>query len=310
VNAPIITDIKSAIIFGDSYLNIVDDILLITDYKNQDKGIHLFNKNTFEYIISTGRRGKGPGEIVRYGRMDTNNAERSFTVNDHGKKTMWKFYIDSILQKPNYLPHRLYNHNKDFFPGRYSFINDSVILGKAIKVINHYTFIEITAKFNLKSESTETFGYQHPIANDNKKSISNFGLSIANDIYVNAYYHNDLLTICNLKGELICNVVGPDWGKDIQDKKSYFHGIAFYKDKIITSFCGGDRFIFDEFKRPSGNLANCFLVFDNKGNYIQTIETGFHFNRFCIDEENNRVIVYFEDRDNPLGYFNLDIDEL
>ncbi len=40
-------------------------------------------------------------------------------------------------------------------------------------------------------------------------------------------------------------------------------------------------------------------------NYKGTIKTGHDFTFFCVDEENNRVICYFDDRENPLRYFDL-----
>ena len=49
-------------------------------------------------------------------------------------------------------------------------------------------------------------------------------------------------------------------------------------------------------------------IFDLDGNYKETIETENKFTFFCIDEGNKRVIAYFSDRKEPLGYFNVNLD--
>ena len=65
-----IVDIKPSIIFGESLFYIVDQILIVSEISpKKEKGIHLFNKNTFEYITSTGILGRGPGEIAMLGTI-------------------------------------------------------------------------------------------------------------------------------------------------------------------------------------------------------------------------------------------------
>jgi len=99
---------------------------------------------------------------------------------------------------------------------------------------------------------------------------------------------------------------GQDWLNNKDNKNNYFNDVDLISNHIIASYLGDVGIIYDEYKRPRGNLPSKFLVFDLEGNYKETIETGYKFQTFCVDEENKRVIVYFEDRENPLGYFNID----
>lgn len=302
-----IQDIETDVLFTESIVHIVDDVLLVIDFKSKDKGIHLFDKDSFKYLTSTGKIGMGPGEIARYGRVDVDNNNRGFRMNDHGKKKMWYFSVDSILQNPNYLPEEVYNLKKDFFLARYVFLNDSIALGKAVDVINNNSFREVMVKYDLCNNESVKYGYEHEITKDKKKSLSNFNLSKDNKCYINCYFHIDLMTICDLEGNLVSNIYGPGWKEEGENKKLYYCGVDFYKNKIITGYVGDARFVFDKFKRPQGNLASKFIVFDAEGNYLQTINTGHKFDFFCVDEENNRVIVSFKDRLNQLGYFKLNI---
>ncbi len=303
-----IVDIKTDVFFGDSYLNIIDDILIVTEKTTSGaKGIHLFNKNTFKYITSTAIIGKGPGEVARSGRMGIDDKNRIFWLPDHGKKLMWKFSLDSVLNNPMYKPTESINLYDDLFLVRFDLLNDSIALGKAVHMINHNNFEMNMAKLNLNTNTTGLFGFEH-IETVKKKSNAYFKLSIENNIYVNCYIFSDLMTICDIDGTLKYNVYGPDWLKNMDNKNSYFGGVGFIDKHIIAAYNGSADIIYDKFKRGVGNSPSKFLVFDLKGNYEETIETGYSFNNFCVDEENQRLIVYFEGRENPLGYINLNIN--
>jgi len=300
-----ITDIKTDVLFGISNLNILDDMLIVSEIKpGGDQGIHLFNKNTFEYIASAGIAGRGPGEITRQGTIAVDNKNKILWVSDYGKMVLWKFPIDSILNNSMFLPTEKIDLGRDLFVERYGFLNDSTVLGKAVRVLSSNKFDMVTAKRNLKTNLTEVFGYEHADA-VGKKSNSYFKLSVKNGIYVNCYVFCDLMTICDLEGNLRHNIYGPDALDNRKNKNAYFHGVDIFDNHIIASYIGGDDIRYDEFNRPEGNLPSKFLLFDLDGNYQETIETGSGFEFFCVDEENHRVIAYFADRENPLGYFSL-----
>ena len=303
-----IIDIETDISFGFSNLNIINDILIVTEViPNGDKGIHLFNKNTFKYITSTAIIGKGPGEVARQGKIGIDNKNRVLWVSDHAKKVMWKFHLDSVLNNDMYKPTEKINLYDDLFIVRFGFLNDSIALGKAVHVLTNSSFDMAMAKLNFNTNVTEVYGYEHPEA-VGKKSNSEFNLSIENNFYVNCYYYCDLMTICDLEGNLKYNIYGPGWLNNKDNKNDYFAGVDLFNNNIIAAYLGDVGIIYNEFKRPDGNLPTKFLVFDLDGNYKETIETGHKITLFCVDEENKRVIVYFDDRENPLGYFNLNID--
>ena len=109
-----IIDIKTDTIFGLSVLYIIDEILIVSELRPRgDKGIHLFNKNTFEYITSTGILGKGPGEIASPGNIGIDRKNRILWVADHGKKLRWKFLLDSVLNNDLYKPTESLDINYD-----------------------------------------------------------------------------------------------------------------------------------------------------------------------------------------------------
>lgn len=303
-----IIDIKIDKSFSFPMLYIFDDILFVSDLRpHGNKFLHLFNKNTFESITSTGILGRGPGEIVNPGNLGIDEKNRIFWVADHGKKLRWKFYLDSILSNDMYKPTESLEINYDLFIERYGFLNDSIVLGKAVHILPDRSFVKSMAKLNMNTNKIELYGYEHPKA-AGKKSSSDFKLSVENKFYVNAYYDCDLMTICDLDGRLKYNIYGPGWLKNKDNKNNYFFQVDIMDNYIIASYLNDVGIYYDDNQRQRGNLPSKFLVFDSDGDYIETINTGFKINTFCVDEENKRVIVYFEDRDPPLGYFNFNLD--
>ena len=302
-----IVDIKPDILFGNCYLYIIDDILIVNETSPKgEKGLHLFNKNTFKYITSTGIVGKGPGEIIVPGRIGIDYKNKILWVPDHGKKVMWKFPLDSILNNNMYKPTVNFKLKDESFIERFGFINDSIILGKAVQITSYTSFVMAMSKFNIKSNVIEKYGYEHP-ETVGKKSNSLFALSVKNNCYVNCFDCFDLMTICDLNGNLKYNVYGSDGLSNKSNRKSYYFGVDFIGKNIIASYIDDIGLVYDG-NRPMGNLPTKLLIFDLDGNYKETIETENKFTFFCVDEGNKRVIAYFSDRKEPLGYFNVNLD--
>jgi hypothetical protein len=302
-----ITDIKSEIIFGNSLLYIIDDILIINEISpKKGKGIHLFDKNTFKYITSTGIIGRGPGEISVPGNIVIDKQNRILWVPDHGKKVMWKYPLDSILGNEKFIPSVKLDLNYESFMDRFDFLNDSIVLGKAVKILKNGSFEMTMSKMNLNSNKIEKFGYENA-ETIGKKSNSVFTLSLKNNLYVNCYYLCDLVTICDLNGNLEYNIYGHDRLENKDLRKSYFFGVDIFDKYIIASYIGDTGLIFDNIDYR-GNSPSKFIVFDMKGNYIETIETGHKFSRFCVDQENKRIIAYFDERAEALGYFTIEME--
>ncbi|MGE0077539.1 MAG: hypothetical protein AB7S48_06740 [Bacteroidales bacterium] len=303
-----ITDIKTNLMFGKSWLYIVDSFLVIEEQKPiGDKGIHLFNKNTFEYITSTGIIGKGPREVTRQGRIAVDHKNKIMWVDDHGKKVRWKFPLDSILNNNYFMPTINADIPIKFFLEEYGFMNDSIVVGKAWDIVNSSTFDNKMAKLDFTKNITTAFGYMHPNATGEKSKFS-FKLSLKDSIYINGYLTSDLMTICDLNGNLIRNIYGPDWSTPNEEWRDYFTGIDIINKHIIASFVGKDRFYYDKNSRLKYNWPTRFMVFDLNGNYEATLETGCTIIDFCVDEENGRVIAYFDNRDNPLAFFNFKLN--
>ncbi len=304
-----IINIKSDIIFGLSKLYILDSFLIVSELRPaKNKVFHLFNKNNFNYVTSTGIRGKGPGEIVNSGGVCYNEKKRIFLVPDYGKMVIWEFHLDSVLNNEMYKPIQRACLEKGLFLNEFQFLNDSIVIGNGINPLSNSTYEMVMLKFNLNSNKTEKFGYTHPKAIGRYKSNSYFALSYENNMYVNCYSKCDLMTICDINGNLKHNIYGPDCFNNEDNKKTYYRGVSLIDNYIIAGYLGEVNVSYDEYKRPNARLMTKVLVYDIQGNYKKTIEIGNKIQCFCVDKEKKRIIAYFEERKEQLGYFNLNLE--
>jgi len=303
-NLLIDTKIDTNLMFGaQTVLYLIKDYLIVCDYQSPDKGIHLFNKNTFEYITSTGLRGEGPGEIIRYGDIGIDNNNGLFYVLDFGKMTAFKFVLDSVLINPDYMASKSFNLINDLFPAVFSFVNDSVIIGKGLDILDNQNFNSTLVKYNIRTEAIEKIGEPSP-GIDTKNRSTFFSLSKKHAICVETFADYDLMTIRDLDGNTINHVYGPQWGKKERNYQ-YFSSVNISNDIIIAAFLGAQGMVRDEHSRIKAVFPTKLLVFDIHGNYLNTLETRGDIFHFCADPDNNRIILSFYDRENQFAYIDL-----
>jgi len=279
---------------GTTRAFIMNDYLIIADYKPDDKLIHIFDKNNFKYITSTAYIGQGPGEITIMGNLGINEQCNEFYVSDHGKFKVFNYNIDSVITKSHYMPQVKLDMDKGMFLDRYQYINDTLSLGIAIKPTSNSTFEQYTAKLNFVTGKISPMPYEFP--NVEKRRIC-VAASIQQNEYVECYQNRDLMTIGDLKGNLKWNIFGPEWNSDNSDHKYYFGEVLICGDKIIALYSGKDYY--DKNYRPSK-----IIIFSSNGNYIETLETGYIINDFCFDKTKNRLIMAL-DGDIQYAYFDL-----
>ena len=275
-------------------LYLIDNYLIIHDHRSLDKLIHLFDKNQFTYLTSIGDRGQGPNELTNMGFIGTNDRDRIFYVNDHGKQKIFAYSLDSVLANPDYVPAVKMEMNERFFPDRYQYINDTLSIGVVIAPIGNNDFDQSVAKWNMNTGEIKPFPYKHP---EIKKKRMTFAVSMDKNMYVECYQRHDLMTICNLNGDLRYNIYGPDWSSS-GTNTHYYGKVIFCGDKILVTYSGGNW--------QTEYQPTKFLVFDLTGNYIKTLETGYRISDYCYDKANNRIIMSLDDAEMQFAYLDLD----
>ena len=281
-------------------LYLMGDYLLIEDYRSFDKFIHIFDKKTFKHCASTGNQGEGPSEIGRVGSIGVDENRNKFYVSDHSKLNVFSFDLDSVLADSFYEPHVKMKINPHQFPNDYTYINDTLCIGQIITPIGHNNFKPSVGKWNMNTGKIELMKYEHP---EIKKKRINFTVSMENNIYIEYYYHHDLMSIYNLNGDLKHNIYGPNWNSEA-DRNDYYGNAVVCQDKIIASYSGEDSLIEDENGSKRSNNPKKLLIFDLNGDYIKTLETEYEIISLCYDNDNHRLILNLNE-EVQFAYLNL-----
>lgn len=307
-----VVNIKTDLLLGQSELRIVGKYLLVCDIFSDDEGFHFYDKNKLTYVGSGGRKGQGPGEIIRYKNINiipNESDQNSFFVFDYSQTVLYKYYIDSLLKDKLYLPKKVFGFTKTNILSDFILLNDTIFLGMGARTTSAFSFVREIVTLNVNTKKMEEFGYQNPeiIEFGGKNTHSFFAGSRSKNRYVRSYLNQDLMTICDIEGKLVCDVYGPKWKgrKERRFDINYFSKTKLCGNYIIAAYTGAYKWTLDETKRPRGIYAEKFLVFDLDGNYLKTLDVGEEIRFFCLDEDTNRLFLSPRNRD-VLLYVDLD----
>ena len=153
---------------------------------------------------------------------------------------------------------------------------------------------------NMNTGEITLMKYDNPKSGFNGKKRMGLAVSLAHGLYAEYYERRDLMTLCTLDGDLICNIYGP-FRSDTKNRIYNYSKAVFCGDKIYAAYSGVKPF--DE--QGKSILPTKLLVFDMQGNYIHTLETGLNISDLCYDPANNRLLLSLDD-DVQFGYLPLD----
>ncbi|WP_455673190.1 6-bladed beta-propeller [Phocaeicola sp.] len=295
-------DIQDVLIGQFSSLCFIDKYLLITDSKSYEGMVHFFNRNDYSYVSSGVYNGEGPGEITQLGHIGVNEASRTFYVTDHGKQKIFSYPLDSILANPHYMPDVKSSMTITMFPSLYFYINDTLSICTTIKPIKGRPFDENLARWNMQTGEMTPMNYTQP---DIERKRVYFDVSLSDSLYVECYSHHDLMTICDLNGNLKYNVYGPRWDNQTQNRENHYRVVCWCGDKIIAAYAEGRSYTSNEDFYKT--YPTQFLVFSKEGEYLQTLETGYKISDFGYDAKNNRLVMILSDE---IQHAYLDLDQV
>jgi hypothetical protein len=218
------------------------------------------------------------------GFVGVNEADNIFYVTDHGKQKIFSYSLDSILTNPSYMPEVKMVMDMVSFPDKYQYINDMLFAGVVIEPTGNLGYNHSVAKINTHTGEISRMPYKHPEIE--RKRVC-FAMSAKHGIQVECYHYHDLMTVCSLNGDLKYNIYGRKWNDRVTNKFGYYENVVFCNDKIVVSYFDGK----DRYSSSESGYPTQFLVFDTKGDYIRTLETGYSILDFCYDKENNRIIM-------------------
>lgn len=301
-----IIDFETEQLISRPYFTLLDNHLIIQDASGlTNKFIHIFNKNTLEYLTSIGDIGEGPGEFMNSGKIAIGQKENEFWMPDHSKLKVFRFDLDSAILDSEYKPTLSLPMKNDFFLTRFQFISDSIAIGSGVEVLSPSTFRNSLGIWNIKKDSVSKFGYEHPSL-VGERTNAFFSYSKKHQMLALAYSTHDILSVFDLDGNIKFNIIGEREFDNEKRSLNFFNQVIFAEDQIVTTYLGDFGTVMDEGASPRGRGPSKFLFFNLEGNLKKVIETNHEVYDFTVDKENRRIFCYFIDREIPIGYFQYD----
>ncbi len=287
---------------GAIYL--VDKYLMITDIKSIDKLIHIFDKDDFRYVESRVDAGRGPGEILRIGNIAYSQEHREAYVSDNGAQAIYTYPIDSLVEKRKYIPQKRLSHSKECAIVDYEYVNDTLAIGLGMVAVpsDKTGFKAVVAKMNFESGDVRFMEYEHP---DIERPRFNCAVSAKDNIYVLCYAHHNLISICDLDGNLKYNIYGERWSTETSNKDTFYGRAVICKGKIVASYAGKERLVERDGGSTGVNYPDKLIIFDLDGDYVKTLELGHQIHMMRYDEDNDRLIFTLQNDINQFGYLDL-----
>lgn len=285
--------IDDPLISGYSNMYIMDKYLIITDWRAHDKQIHLFDKKDFRHLTSTTRVGQGPNEIIHINAIIPDEKHGKFYAIDGGKRKLFSYDLDSLLADNNYS----FTTKADLvwnYPANFTYVEDTFTIAQMAD-FNANGEGKLSAGIWNLSTGTYKKGYEHPSVEEN---IFQFAASPEANLYIICYSYYDLMTICDINGNLRCNIYGPKWKDKSRDFKYFSMGSCIGGDKVYALYSGKER-------NRRDNYPEQIIVFDTEGNYLKTLNVGYKLIGLCYDKDNYRLILNFDD-DIQFGYLDLE----
>lgn len=292
--------------FKIAFLDVYDSLLLITETKTTNT-IHLYNKNNFDHILSTGKIGRGPGEIKSPGFYVFDKAKGILWTPDLGDDEIMKWKIDNLLKKrASYQPTASYTPPSSLWPTPcFSQLNDSTFLyrvqnnpdyyfygadkkGKVIDSLNIKNKTEIYPDVNKKDLMTERL-FTHIVHPSEEKIII-------------VYRYADIIVGIDFNGNILFQRQGPDMIQESpsQDfKKNTYASFKYIKNKLFGLYNGG--YVRKNPKDKPKYSENIF-VFDWQGQPIANLQLEHPTYTFALDKENKKIITYATDLGELVSY--------
>jgi hypothetical protein len=287
--------IEEEIIFSQCMIDILDSLLIFTATPNNPKCIHFYNKNTFEYISSTGIRGKGPYEISNPGHCTIDKKNGVIWYRDLGNQCIWAFNIENALRNDNYLPERKIPIPDEKFFIYFKVENDSLFSfsdtdqDNLISFFNHNgEVIDSLAIYN----SIEFYKSEIPELTRTRTATYFYEKNWNTGDYIIAYRFNNLIArISGNNKKCILKAISSNDKNQIPDKNDKSQIVANECLKIGNSriYClySGQASHNDKYNYPG--IIN---IFDFNLNPVASLKLEYTAMWFEIDLQNNRIITF------------------
>lgn len=255
--------------FGDTVLfnafckvDIAKDYLIVSDYKNYENQVHLFDKNNFHYLASTAPLGQGPGEITTLGGILINEDGSELYVQDFARYQFFAYNPDSIRSNPEYKPTLKWNMDRDIFAITLQMLNDTASVGLIGMPVSASEINMQTGFWNMETNEIRLLNDLYAGEEHTRYDVE---ASVEHNLIVEAHWYLNRIVLRRFDGTELCRIEG----KTSQDRTDYYRSPLFVGSKIYLLYKDQK---FSDFMNKIYTPTK-IVVLDLEGNYIKTLDT-------------------------------------
>ena len=284
-----ITEKIHPIDFGDTVLfnafckvDIAKDYLIVSDYKNYENQVHLFDKNNFHYLASTAPLGQGPGEITTLGGILINEDGSELYVQDFARYQFFAYNPDSIRSNPEYKPTLKWNMDRDIFAITLQMLNDTASVGLIGMPVSASEINMQTGFWNMETNEIRLLNDLYVGEEHTRYDVK---ASVEHNLIVEAHWYLNRIVLRRFDGTELCRIEGAtdNW----QNMTDYYRSPLFVGSNIYLLYYG--RKYADKDKR--NYTPTKIVILDLEGNYLKTLDMPYYITSWCYDEDNRRIIL-------------------
>ncbi len=269
--------------------------LTMTD-REKEKDLYLFSRK-FRLIASTGKKGRGPGELMNPFFSIPSLDRKSFYIMDQARNKIFIYSLDSILKNEQYVPH-------DFvkLPSEYPVIvNFKPYTSNLFSFLNQFDKGILISFFDKKGNIQKNMDIPNNVdiyKNINYKGyslLSLYSFSPDRDKLLLAYRFQNAIYILDKNGDILKK--NEEGLQDIQDPNQQNIFETFYKvyvdGKYIFMLYLNDR-IFKEQEngKPEINFPRTLFIYDWELNHVAKIKFDMPVTSLAIDHKMNKFITW------------------
>lgn len=274
--------------------SVYDTLYLLTNTPGNPLQIHVYNE-TFAFIGSSGRVGKGPGEIINPFMTRIDQQAGILWFADMGRQELLKFPIDSLVNNPQFLPHESVPIPKDLWIiTRYDPLPENLF-----RFADYQSSDALISFFNSSGQRVDSLKITRNALLSNLENNPEqafmptymYEYHPEKDLFALGYRYSDILAIIKTDGEVVTLVQGPDGVDqipDIADENQIrcFAHIQVDENYIYMLYSGESAFD----AQQNLNIPNQIFVFDWEGKPVASLKLEHPIPQFTLDPLNNRFI--------------------
>ena len=283
--------------------------LIVTAYsQEQEKFVHIFDRQTGERLKDVVFRGNGPKELLLPVKHWFDAEKGVMTYYDTMRSTVLTFQVDQIMEDSGAIQLEDFNYPAWCYHyyrlGANDFCHNGVsYLEKATKPISRIQLIDATTRETVSSYDEFPY-YETDMIRYAAYLYSHSALSPDRSKVALATCKGAVLELFNVKDEIrpisVQYFVKPNLtptGERTDESIAGFNAMAASSRYLYTVFDGKTKIKSYYSSEPTKPIYNSIVIFNWKGKALRRITTDYRIEKICVDKEEKYLYASLRDLD-------------